>query len=63
LTYFRRRLQRSDDPDRLFAKIGEVVAATRVLVGRHRRAPDSTVLDDAVAKAEGDRRPPLAPQG
>jgi Transposase DDE domain/Transposase domain (DUF772) len=49
LTYFRRRLARSDDPDRLFAKVGQVVAATGVLAGRHRRALDSTVLDDAVA--------------
>ena len=49
LTYFRRRLARSADPDRLFAKVREVVAATGVLAGRHRRALDSTVLDDAVA--------------
>jgi hypothetical protein len=49
LTYFRRRLGRSQDPDRLFAKVREVVAATGVLAGKHRRALDSTVLDDAVA--------------
>jgi IS5 family transposase len=49
LTYFRRRLQRSDDPNRLFAKVRQVVAATGVLKGKHRRAVDSTVLDDAVA--------------
>ena len=49
LTYFRRRLARSGDPGRLFAKVGEVVAATGVLTGKHRRALDSTVLDDAVA--------------
>jgi Transposase DDE domain/Transposase domain (DUF772) len=49
LTYFRRRLQRSDNPQRLFAKVREVVAATGVLKGKHRRALDSTVLDDAVA--------------
>jgi hypothetical protein len=49
LTYFRRRLQRSGDPGRLFAKVKEVVAATGVLAGKHRRALDSTVLDDAVA--------------
>ena len=49
LTYFRRRLQRSEEPNRLFATVREVVAATGVLVGRHRRALDSTVLDDAVA--------------
>jgi IS5 family transposase len=49
LTYFRRRLACSDDPGRLFAKVRQVVAATGVLAGRHRRALDSTVLDDAVA--------------
>src|SRR5580693_4918741 len=49
LTYFRRRLARSQDPGRLFAKVKEVVAATGVLAGKHRRALDSTVLDDAVA--------------
>jgi len=49
LTYFRRRLARSRDPGRLFAKVKEVVAATGVLAGKHRRALDSTVLDDAVA--------------
>src|SRR5215510_3279740 len=49
LTYFRRRLGRSDDPDRLFSAVRQVVAATGVLAGKHRRALDSTVLDDAVA--------------
>lgn len=49
LTYFRRRLARSGDPGRLFAKVREVVAGTGVLAGKRRRALDSTVLDDAVA--------------
>lgn len=49
LTYFRRRLQRSPDPNRLFTRVKEVVAATGAVKGRHRRALDSTVLDDAVA--------------
>jgi hypothetical protein len=49
LTYFRRRLQGSGDPDRLFVKVRQVVAATGVLKGKHRRALDSVVLDDAVA--------------
>src|ERR1700678_3715150 len=49
LTYFRRRLARSGDPGRLFAKVKEVVAVTGVLAGKRRRALDSTVLDDAVA--------------
>jgi hypothetical protein len=41
LAYFRRRLARSGDPGRPFAKVREVVAATGVLAGRHRRALDS----------------------
>jgi transposase len=49
LTYFRRRLRHSADPNRLFEKVRQVVAATGVLKGKHRRALDSTVLDDAVA--------------
>ncbi|WP_280699698.1 transposase [Kitasatospora sp. GP82] len=39
LTYFRRRLQRSADPNRIFTKVKEVVAATGALKGKHRRAP------------------------
>lgn len=49
LTYFRARLARTGDPHRLFMKVTEVVGATGVLKGKHRRALDSTVLDDAVA--------------
>jgi hypothetical protein len=49
LTYFRRRLARSTDPNRIFMRVKQVVAATGVLAGRSRRALDSTVLDDAVA--------------
>jgi hypothetical protein len=49
LTYFRRRLRSSGDPNRLFSRVRQVVAATGVLKGKHRRALDSTVLDDAVA--------------
>jgi IS5 family transposase len=49
LTYFRRRLGRSEDPHRLFSAVRQVVAATGVLAGKHRRALDSVVLDDAVA--------------
>ncbi|MCX5126426.1 IS1182 family transposase [Streptomyces sp. NBC_00347] len=49
LTYFRRRLRNSADPTRIFTTVKEVVAATGVLKGKHRRALDSTVLDDAVA--------------
>ena len=49
LTYFRRRLARSADPNRLFFRVRQVMAATRVLAGKNRRALDSVVLDDAVA--------------
>jgi hypothetical protein len=49
LTYWRRRLARSDRPNRIFDVIRAVVAETGVLVGKTRRALDSTILDDAVA--------------
>ncbi len=49
LTYFRRRLACSSDPNRIFGRVKRVVAETGVLAGRQRRALDSTVLDDAVA--------------
>lgn len=49
LTYFRRRLARSADPDRIFEIVRAVVEQTGVLAGRMRRALDSTVLLDAVA--------------
>jgi hypothetical protein len=34
LTYFRRRLARSTDPDRIFTRVKEVIAATGALKGR-----------------------------
>jgi IS5 family transposase len=49
LTYWRRRLAASSAPERIFDAVRTVVAETGVLGGRHRRALDSTVLDDAVA--------------
>lgn len=49
LAYFRRRLARSALPHRVFEAVREVVNATGVLKGRHERALDSTVPDDAVA--------------
>ncbi|WP_051969118.1 IS1182 family transposase [Kitasatospora azatica] len=49
LSYFRRRLARSAQPNRVFEAVREVVKATGVLKGRQKRALDSTVLDDAVA--------------
>ena len=52
LTYWRRRLAKSERPDRIFEAVREVVAATGVLRGKTRRALDSTVLDDAVARQD-----------
>lgn len=49
LTYFRRRLQHSRDPHRVFTAVCQVIEATGILRGRHRRALDSTVFQDAVA--------------
>jgi hypothetical protein len=49
LTYWRRRLARSDRPNRIFDAVRAVVAETGVLTGKTRRALDSVVLDDAVA--------------
>src|ERR1700677_3820466 len=49
LTYWRTRLRNSDRPQRIFDAVRMVVEATGVLAGKHRRALDSTILDDAVA--------------
>jgi IS5 family transposase len=49
LTYWRRRLARSQRPDRIFDAVRKVVAATGALTGKTRRALDSTILEDAVA--------------
>jgi transposase len=49
LTYWRSRLRNSERPQRIFDAVRSVVAATGVLVGKHRRALDSSILDDAVA--------------
>jgi hypothetical protein len=49
LTYFRRRLQHSRDPSRLFTAVRQVVGATGILRSRQRRALESTAFQDAVA--------------
>lgn len=49
LTYWRTRLRRSERPERIFDAVRSVIEATGVLKGKHRRALDSTLLDDAVA--------------
>ncbi len=43
------KLRKSEDQERVFDVIREVVAETGVLAGKTRRALDSTLLDDAVA--------------
>jgi hypothetical protein len=49
LAYWRARLKKSEQPQRIFDAVGAVVDATGVLKGKARRALDSTLLDDAVA--------------
>jgi hypothetical protein len=49
LTYWRRRLAKSERPHRINDAVRQVVQATGILRGRHRRAVDSTILADAVA--------------
>jgi hypothetical protein len=49
LTYWRRRLARSDRPHRINDAVRQVIEATGILRGRRRRAVDSTILADAVA--------------
>lgn len=52
LTYWRRRLAGSDRPHRIFDAVAEVIAQSGALTGRRRRAIDSTILDDAVARQD-----------
>ncbi len=49
LTYWRTRLRQSERPQRIFDAVRAVVEATGVLKTKHRRALDSSILDDAVA--------------
>ena len=52
LTYWRRRLAASARPHRVFEVVAQVVAETGAIRGKTRRALDSTVLDDAVARQD-----------
>ena len=52
MTYWRRRLAASTRPDRVFEVVAEVVAQTGAVAGKTRRALDSTILDDAVARQD-----------
>ena len=49
LTQWRNRLRRSERPERIFDAVRDVISSTKVLANKHRRALDSTLLDDAVA--------------
>ena len=52
LTYWRRRLAASQRPNRIFEIVAAVVAETGAVAGKTRRALDSTILDDAVARQD-----------
>jgi IS5 family transposase len=52
LTYWRRRLAASQRPNRVFEVVAEVIAQTGAVAGKTRRALDSTILDDAVARQD-----------
>lgn len=52
LTYWRRRLAASDRPQRIFQVVRDVIAETGAVAGKQRRALDSTILDDAVARQD-----------
>jgi Transposase domain (DUF772) len=52
LTLWRNKLRASEDPERVFHAVRAVIAETGVIARKHRRALDSTVLDDAVARQD-----------
>jgi Transposase domain (DUF772) len=52
LVLWRNKLRQSDRPQRIFDAVRVVIAETGILKGRNRRAVDSTVLDDAVARQD-----------
>src|SRR3954453_2267565 len=52
LTYWRRRLAASHRPQRSFEGVRGVIPESGAVAGKQRRARDSTVLDDAVARQD-----------
>lgn len=52
LTYWRARLAASDRPRRIFEVVRDVINETGAVAGKQRRALDSTILDDAVARQD-----------
>ena len=52
LVLWRNKLRTSDAPQRIFDAVRAVITESKVLAGKTRRALDSTVLDDAVARQD-----------
>ena len=52
LTLWRAKLRTSEHPQRIFDAVRDVVSASGAIAGKHRRALDSTVLDDAVQRQD-----------
>lgn len=52
LVLWRNKLRASDRPERIFEAVRAVVNESGVIAKRHRRALDSTVLDDAVQRQD-----------
>jgi hypothetical protein len=52
LTYWRKRLAASERPQRIFEVVRDVINQTGAVKGKTRRALDSTILDDAVARQD-----------
>jgi transposase len=52
LVLWRNKLRKSKEPNRIFEAVRKVIVATGVIAGKHRRALDSTVLDDAVQRQD-----------
>ena len=52
LTLWRNKLRASESPQRIFDAVRAVIVESGVIANKHRRALDSTVLDDAVARQD-----------
>ena len=52
LVLWRNKLRASDAPERIFDAVRAVITKSGVIAGKTRRALDSTVLDDAVARQD-----------
>lgn len=52
LVLWRNKLRTSEAPQRIFDAVRAVITESKVLTGKTRRALDSTVLDDAVARQD-----------